>query len=107
MSGPDTFFASDSLVDLFTEPSIGSKQTTVEVNGIKCLFVSYSSNDRTLKVTINNHYNPFDIFESSSVNVSIIFPKGVNKALEYTDYTFKIEQSKDSWLVTIGDKDEQ
>ena len=107
MSGPDTFFASDALVDLFTDPPVGSQQITAEVNGVKCLFVSYSSDLRLLKVNMNNHYNPFDIFESSSVNVSIIFPKGVSKTLEYVDCIFKIEQSQNSWLVTIGDKDEQ
>ena len=106
MSGPDTFFASDSLVDLLSEPNIVPLKTRVEIGGVKCLFVSYSSTNRLLKVNIQPQHNPFDIFSSSQVNASIIFPKGVNRKIQYTNYSFKIEQSNDSWYVTIGDKDE-
>lgn len=106
MSGPDTFFASDSLVDLFTEPSIASLKTYVEIDGVKCLFISYASKKRTLRLNIGNRHNPFDMFSLSKVSASIIFPKGNTRKLEYTNYSFKIEQSNDSWFVTIGDKDE-
>tara|TARA_B100000989_G_C19473844_1_gene441952 strand:+ start:438 stop:758 length:321 start_codon:yes stop_codon:yes gene_type:complete len=106
MSGPDTFFASESLVGLFSEPSKMSPKTRVEIDGIKCSFVSYSSTNRELKVTVNQRQNPFDIFDSPSVKASIIFSEGINKILEYSNYSFKIEQLNDSYVVTIGDKDE-
>lgn len=106
MSGPDTFFASDSIVDLFTEPNTTSHKTYVEVDGVQCLFVSYANNNRTLKLTTGQNHNPFEWFGSSKLNVSIIFPKGNSIKLEYNNPSFKIDQSNDSWFVTIGDKDE-
>ena len=106
MSGPDTFFVSDSLVDLLGEPDITPKKTYVEIEGIKALFLSYTSVGRLLKIEIEKKHNPFELFESTTLNTSIVFPNGVNKILKYTTPSFKIEQSKDSWRVAIGDKDE-
>ena len=106
MSGPDTFFASDSLADLFVDHPHASHKTFVEIDGVNCLLISYTSTGRVLQMNIGQRYNPFEMFGVSSINASIIFPKGNNKKLEYTNYSFKIEQLNDSWLVTIGDKDE-
>ena len=106
MSGPDTFFASDSIVDLFTEPDTPSHKTYVEIEGTRCLFISYTNKNRTIKVSTNQSHNPFEWFGPSKMNVSIMFPKGNNVELEYTNPSFKIDQSSNTWIVTIGDKDE-
>ena len=105
MSGPNAFFVSDSLAELFGE-ELPSDQAYVEIGEVKGLFVAYSSSSRSLKLSISQGYNPFDIFNSSKIKATIIFPKGDSRSIEYTTFEYKIEQASGSFVVTIGDKNE-
>lgn len=104
MNNPDTFFVSDSLSNLFQDAEVVSTKTYVMIDGVKGSFVSYTSEKRALSFRIDQRHNPFEIFDSVNVKASIIFPDGATKDLKYTTYLFKIEQGKDGFVVTIGDK---
>ena len=104
MNGADTFFASEGLADLLGVSNI--KLIQVEINSIKCRFISFSNVNRVLRIELDSNTNPFEIFNKVTLETSIIFGDGDSKLINYVDYAYKIEQSPTGFVVTIGDKDE-
>ena len=105
MSGPNAFFVSDSLAELFGE-ELPADHAYVEIGGVKGLLLSYSSTNRSLAFTLNQSYNPFEIIDVQKVKASIVFPKGIARTLEYDGPSYKIEQVNGAYTITIGDDNE-
>lgn len=102
MKDSDSFFVSEGLEDLFEQ----KVKAHVIVNGIKCDFVSFESKKRTTQFSLSNS-DPFELLERTSpLVVSISFGSGVERKVNYVNWSYKIEQSSFGFIITVGDCDE-
>ena len=102
MKDSDSFFVSEGLEDLFEQ----KVKVHVTVNGIKCDFVSFESKKRTIQFSLSNG-DPFELLERTSpLVVSISFGSGVERKVNYVNWSYKIEQSSFGFIITVGDCDE-
>lgn len=103
MNTVDSFFVSEGLEDLFDV----KVKASVLINSTECSFRSYSSKGRVLKFEVQN-LNPFEILEkSSSLNAVIKFSSGIDRKVNYSNWSYKIEQSSFGFIITVGDNNEQ
>ena len=102
MNGVDSFFVSEGLEGLFDQ----NKKVLVNVNGIECNFISFNSNKRVLQFEAQN-INPFALLEKDpNLSASIQFTNGAGRKLNYTNWSYKIEQSSFGFIITVGDNHE-
>ena len=102
MKGVDSFFVSEGLEDLFEQKT----KALVFIKEVECNFISYKSTNRVLQFEIQNT-NPFDILDQeTTLSVSIQFSDGYGRKLNYTNWSYKIEQSSFGFIITVGDCDE-
>ena len=101
MNGTDSFFVSEGLEDLFDQKT----KATVIANGVECDFVSFDSKNRTTQFSISTG-NPFELLEGRTLNICISFGSGNERKVNYTNWSYKIEQSSFGFIITVGDCDE-
>ena len=102
MKHTDSFFVSEGLEDLFEQ----KLQATVKVNGIECSFISFNSKNRATQFGMSNG-DPFELLEGRSpLVVSIAFGSGIERKVNYTNWSYKIEQSSFGFIITVGDCNE-
>ena len=102
MKETDSFFVSEGLEDLFEQ----KVKATVKVNGFECDFISFDSKNRTTQFGMTNG-DPFELLEGSSpLSVCISFGSGVERKVNYTNWSYKIEQSSFGFIITVGDCNE-
>ena len=101
MNGTDSFFVSEGLEDLFDQ----KVKASASVNGVECDFVSFDSKNRTTQFSISSG-NPFELLEGRKLDICISFGSGSERKVNYTNWSYKIEQSSFGFIITVGDCDE-
>ena len=102
MNGSDSFFVSQGLENLFETDS----KALVIIDGVECDFISYNTKNRVTQFSIQTG-NPFVFFENkSSLKITISFGAGHERIVNYSNWSYKIEQSSFGFIITVGDCDE-
>jgi hypothetical protein len=97
---PDTFFASDSLRDLFIEDP--QNKATVSIENHIGKFISFRKDKRSCKFELSIT-NPFELFVKDSVKIEINFVTGGKSVIQYEKIDFQIEQKSNCFIITIED----
>lgn len=102
MNGNDSFFVSQELENLF-EPN---SKALVIIDGVECDFISYNTKNRITQFSIQSG-NPFQFFDNKScLKIIISFGAGHERSVNYSTWSYKIEQSSFGFIITVGDCDE-
>ena len=102
MRDTDSFFVSEGLEDLFEQ----KMKAIVVVNVKECDFISYDSKKKSTQFSITSG-NPFEILEANTdLDIRISFGSGIERVVNYSNWSYKIEQSSFGFIITVGECDE-
>ena len=103
MMGKDSFFVSEGLEHIFQETT----QASVVVNGVEGQFISYTSVGRTTQFEVQR-VDPFEVIDGKDGKLSLLIniPGSDTRELLYTKWSYKINQGKFGFIITVGETDE-